>query len=151
MSEDNPFRVFVAHTFTEHTDYLRVFEYLESRDNFFYVNVSNPSAKPVGPDSEALKEELRKQINLAEILILPIAIFAKDPVLITFQMDAAKGMGKPVLGIKAFGDTIEMPKSVIKTADDIVEWNDRTIVDAIRRLARNENTLTYETIEFKLD
>jgi hypothetical protein len=151
MSESNPIRVFVAHVFAEYTDYLRVFEYLESRPNFFYLNCSNTGAKPAGPDSEAVKEALRRQIQLAEIVILPVALFARNPVLVTFQMDCAKGLKKPVLAIKSFGDTIAIQKSVLEKADEIVDWNDRAITDAIRRLARHEQTGQWDVIEFKLD
>lgn len=151
MSESNPIRVYVAHVFAEYTDYLRVFEYLESRPNFFYLNCSKPNAQPAGQDSESLKEELRNQIRLAEVLILPVTIFAKNPVLVTFQMDCAKGLKKPILAIKSFGDTMAIQKSVLEKADDIVDWNERTIADAIRRLARHEATAQWETIDFKLD
>lgn len=151
MSESNPIRVFVAHTFAEYPDYLRVFEYLESRPNFFYVNCSHPNARPTGPDSEAIRDELRRQIEMAEIVLLPVSLFARNPVLVTFQMNCAKRLKKPLLAIKSFGDTIAIQKSVLDSADDIVDWNDRTITDAIRRLARHESTGQWDVIEFKLD
>ena len=151
MSEGNPFRIFVAHVFSEHVDYLRVFEYLESRPNFFYVNVSKPGAAQPGGDYEALQAELERQVGPAEIVVVPISIFHKNPVLITFQINTAKRLGKPVLGIKSFGDTLEMPRSVLEKSDDIVDWNERAIVDAIRRLARHENTAQWEVIEFNPD
>jgi hypothetical protein len=37
VSESNPIRVFVTHAFQETDDYLRVFEFLESVDRFFYL------------------------------------------------------------------------------------------------------------------
>lgn len=151
MSESNPIRVFVAHAFTEHPDYVKVFEYLESRANFYYRNCSNPNAKPASTDSEAVKEELRRQIQLAEIVILPVTLYATNPVLVTFQIDAAKGLKKPVLAIKAFGETVAVKKSVLDKADDIVDWNNRTIAEAIKRLARNDRSGEWEVIEFKLD
>jgi hypothetical protein len=141
MSESNPIRVFVAHVFAEYQDYLQVFEYLESRPNFYYVNCSNPAARPAGPDSEAIKE----------IVVLPVALFARNPVLVTFQMDCAKGLKKPVLAVKSFGDTVAIQKSVLDKADEIVDWNDRAITDAIRRLARHEQTGQWDVIEFTLD
>jgi hypothetical protein len=151
MSESNPIRVFVAHAFTEHTDYLRVFEYLESRPNFYYHNCSNPNARPASNDSEVIKEELRRQLQLAEIVILPVTIFATNPVLVTFQIDAAKGLKKPVLAIKAFGETVAIQKSVLDKADDVADWNNRTITEAIKRLARHDNSGQWEVIDFKLD
>ena len=46
MSEKNPIRVFVTHTFAESDDYMRVFEFLESVDRFFYINVAKPENVP---------------------------------------------------------------------------------------------------------
>lgn len=91
MSESNPIRVFVVHTFSEHPDYVRVFEYLESRPNFYYHNCSNPAASPASGDSEAIKSELRRQIELAEIVILPVTLFTTNPVLVTFQGRRGEG------------------------------------------------------------
>ncbi len=151
MSESNPIRIFVVHAFTEHPDYLKVFEYLESRPNFFYRNCSNPGAKPASNDSDQVKEELRRQIQLAEIVVLPVTLFALNPVLITFQVDAAKGLKKPVLAIKSFGETVAIKKSLLDKADDIVDWNNRAITEAIKRLARQDSSGEWEVIEFKLD
>ena len=151
MSESNPIRVFVIHAFTEHADYLRIFEYLESRPNFYYKNCSNPGAKLTSQDSDVVKEELRRQIQLAEIVILPVSVFGTNPVLVTFQIDAAKGMKKPVLAVKAFGDTFAIKKSVLDKADDIVDWNDRAIIEAVKRLARQDSSGQWEVIDFKLD
>lgn len=150
MSEANPIRIFVVHVFGEHPDYLRVFEYLEARDNFYYQNCSNPAAQP-GADGEAVKEELRRQIQLAEIVILPVALFTTNPVLVTFQVDAAKGLKKPVLAVKSFGETMAIKKSLLDKADDTVDWNDRSMTEAIKRLARNDTSGQWEVIEFKLD
>lgn len=151
MSESNPIRVFVVHTFSEHPDYLRVFEYLESRPNFYYQNCSRPAAKPASGGGEGVQEELRRQIQQAEIVVFPVTLFGTNPVLVTFEVDVAKGMKKPVLAVKSFGDTVAIKKSLLDKADDIVDWNDRTITEAIKRLARNDRSGEWEVIEFKLD
>ena len=68
ISQQNPARVFVSHAFAQADDYDRVFEYLESVHNFYYRNCSNPELRVT--DREAMKEELRKQISFAEIVIV---------------------------------------------------------------------------------
>lgn len=151
MSEKDPFRVFVVHLFQENEDYRRVFEYLESRDNFFYVNYSNPENMPTSGGSEAIKEELRNQIKEAEVVILPLAIHGINPGLVGFQLDFAQASNKPILGIQAFGGTVAVDKAVIERCDDVIEWNERTIISGIKRLARNEDTAQWETIDFNLD
>ncbi len=151
MSEKNPFRIFVSHAFAEDEDYARVFEYFESRDRFFYQNCSNPDNVPAGGGMEGLKEELLKQIKAAEVMVLPVAMHRKHTTLINYQMDAAKANQVPILGIKEFGGNAVDPPEVEKFAEQIVEWNDRIIAEAILLLARQEETVQWDVVEFTLD
>ncbi|MEM6819674.1 MAG: TIR domain-containing protein [Pseudomonadota bacterium] len=147
MSEHNPIRVFVSHLFTADADYLRVFEYLESVDRFYYINVSEPDIKPVG-GMEAYKDELRRQINESEVIVLLMPIWKEKRDWAEFQINAAKAMGKPILLIHAFGRTTVTPGDLSERADDTVDWNEREMVDALKRLARNEDTQRWEVIDF---
>lgn len=151
MSEDNPYRIFVTHLFQANEDYQRVFEYLESRDNFFYVNSSNLDSMPESGGAEGIKEELREQIKPAEVVIMPIAIFELNPDLVRFQMDVAQAFKKPLLAVKAFGETVALNKEILDRCDDIVDWNDRALINAIKKLGRGEDTAQWEVIEFTLD
>jgi len=151
VSENDPFRVFVTHVFQENEDYQRVFEYLESRDNFFYKNLSDPENMPSGGGNETVKEELRNQIKDAEVVILPLAISEINPDLVGFQLDFAQASNKPILGIQSFGGTVAIDKAILERCSDVIEWNERTIISAIKRLARNEETAQWETIDFNLD
>lgn len=151
MSEKDPIRVFVSHLFEADADYLRVFEYMESRDRFFYLNTANPDDLPTEPGSDPMKATLLAQIQRAEIIVLPVATFERNTDLVRYQMDAAQANKIPILAVRSFGGTVAIPKEVLDRADDLVEWNDRVITDAVRRLARNEDTAQWEVIEFDLD
>jgi hypothetical protein len=150
MTDQPPIRIFVCHLFARHADYLRVFEYLECVEKFAYLNQSNPDNVP-GGGREGLKDELRSQIRDAEILILPLSIYAENKELVTFQLDVAGAFNKPVMAIKAFGDTLMLKRDLAERLGQVVDWNERAIVDAIRRLARHEDTARWEVIEFTLD
>lgn len=150
MSDASPIRVFVSHLFEKHPDYLRVFEYLESREKFHYLNVSNPDTVP-GSGKEALKDELRSQIKASEVMVLPVSIYDLNRDLVTFQMDCAGAFNKPIIGVKSFGGTVIIQKIILERAADVVEWNARSLVDAIRQHARHENTARWDIVEFKLD
>ena len=150
MSEKNPIRIFVTHTFADHPDYHRVFEYLESAPNFFYRNCSAPHHPPAGGGKEALKEELRTQIKAAEVVVVLSSLYAEHKSWITYQMDAAQAMDRPLLALSAFGSDAKLPDEIAKRTPEVVEWNQREIVDAVRRLARHENTARWDTIEFKM-
>ena len=150
MSEKNPIRVFMMHTFSEHPDYHRFFEYLESSENFFYINCSAPDNVPTGGDKEALKDELRNQIDTAEVVVVPSAMFAENRDWITYQMDAAQAKDLPLVALEFFGGVGEVPDEIAERADETVGWNERMIVDAIRRQARHEETTRWETLEFEM-
>ena len=151
MSEDNPIRVFVAHNFHESDDYLRVFEFLESVERFFYLNVSKPENLPATGGMDAIKQELINQIKECEAMIMPATFFLEKSDLARFELDAAGANEKPIIAIRAFGGMIDMPKELAERAHETVEWNDREIVDALKRQARLEDTSRWETIEFTLD
>jgi hypothetical protein len=150
ISQQNPVKVFVAHGFQPDEDYLRVFEYLESSKNFFYFNCSAPDYRG-SMTGEAPKNELRRQISLAEVIIIPSSLFAKYHDLVNFEVNCAKGLEKPVIVLEAFGVKEKIPVQLEALGDEIVDWNERTLVDAIRRQARHEETTRWDTVEFKLD
>ena len=150
ISQQNPVRVFVAHAFQPNADYLRVFEYLESSHNFYYRNCSDPDRQVVS-DSDNGKEELRKQIALAEIVIVPAALYGQHRETIDFILNCAKGLDKPVLVIEHFGVKEKLAVQLEALSDEILEWNERSIADAIRRQARHEDTSRWDVVELKLD
>jgi hypothetical protein len=150
MSEKNPIRVFVTHTFTDDPDYHRVFEYLESSPNFFYVNCSAPDRAPASGGKEAIKDELRTQIKSAEVVIVLSSMYAANRDWIEYQMDAAQAFERPLVALEPFGGVEKMPEQVRGRADERVEWNERLIVDALRRQARHEETTRWDVIEFEM-
>jgi hypothetical protein len=150
VSQQNPIRLFVSHAWQADDDYQRVFEYLESSRNFFYVNYSTPDKPPSG-DKEAQKEDLRKQISPAEAVIILSSMHRRHSDLIEFQAHYAKACDKPVILLVSFGSTSAISKTLQGLADEVVNWDERGLVDAIKRQARHEETTRWDTIEFKLD
>jgi len=151
MSQQNPIRVFVTHHWQDADDYSRVFEYLESARNFFYRNTSTPDKPPAAGNTEAIREDLRKQINAAEIVIALASIYTANPDQTIFQMNYGQSQKKPVLLLPPFGSRQELPKLLRDRADESGQWDERALVDGIRRLARQEATARYDTIEFNPD
>jgi hypothetical protein len=150
MSQANPIRLFVTHLWEDSDDYLRVFEYLESSRNFFYRNTSKPELRPDG-DKEAQKEALRKQIAPVEVVVALSSLYAVSQDMLTFQLLYAQASQKPVVLMKPFGSQAPVPKVLADLADEVVDWDERALVDAIKRQARHEDTTRWDTIEFKMD
>jgi hypothetical protein len=151
MSQANPIRLFVTHLWDNSDDYLRVFEYLESSRNFFYRNSSKPESRPEGGDKEAQKEEWRRQITPVEVVIGLTSLYQESQDLLTFQLLYAQASQKPVVLMKPFGSQQPIPKALADLADEVVDWDERALVDAIKRQARHEDTTRWDTIEFRME
>lgn len=148
MSEKNPVRVYVTHCFAESDDYLRVFEFLESIDNFFYLNCAKPENVPVKGGLEAIKDEFILQIKECEAVVVLASLYMEKPDLTRFQIDVAEANNKPTIAIRPFGGIAETPKDLAERVKENVEWNEREIVDALKKQARNEDTSRWEVIDF---
>src|SRR5690349_15388653 len=151
MSQNNPIRLFVTHAWDTSDEYLRIFEYLESARNFFYKNLSAPDNAPKSGGKEADREELRRQIAQAECVIGLPGMYRQDSELFLFQLTFAKASDKPVILMRPFGANAVLPKQITDFSDQIVEWDGRALVDAIKAQARHQETNRWDTIEFKLD
>jgi hypothetical protein len=148
VSENNPIRVFVSHLFREDADYLRIFEFLESVDRFFYLNVSKPENIPQTGGLEAIKDEFIAQIKLSEAAIVLPEHYAENKDLVTYQMDVADANDKPIITVRPFGGLNETPADLLDRAKEEIKWDNREIADALRRQARHEDTARWDVIDF---
>lgn len=148
MSEKNPIRIFVTHLFEENDDYLRVFEFLESMERFFYLNVSKPENMPAQGGLEAIKDELIQEIKASEALIVLPSVFERQPDLVTYMMDVADANGIGMMAIRPYGGVSETPADIAGRVQEHIEWNNRELVDALTRIARGEDTARWEVIDF---
>ena len=148
MSENNPMRVFVTHVFEESDDYLRVFEFLESVDRFYYINVSKPENIPTEGGLDAIKTELIQQIKAAEAVVIVADVYEKESDLVNYMMDVAEANNIRMIAIQPYGGLTESAPMVVERVKENVEWNAREMVDAIRRQARGEDTARWEVIDF---
>ena len=151
MTENNPIRLFVTHLYAPDEAYFRVFEYLESQPNFYYKNLATPEKPPRTKEKEAIREDLRRQITEAEVVVLLSALYVLDPVMVEFQGLYAQSCDKPLIVMEPFGTDMKVPDKLREMADEVLGWNGRDMADAIRRQARHEDTKRWDVIEFKLD
>lgn len=148
MSEKNPIRVFVTHAFAESDDYLRVFEFLESVDRFYYLNMSKPENIPSEGGLEAIKDELIQQIKASEVVVIVSDVYELKTDLVSYMMDVAEANNIGMIAIRPFGGVAETAPDVVARIAEHIEWNDRELVDAIKRQARGEDTARWEVIDF---
>ena len=148
MSENNPIRVFATHSFNESDDYLRIFEFLESVDRFYYLNVSKPENLPTTGDPQAIKDEVIRQVKSAEAMFVLASTWEANKDLVNFMLDVAEANNVGMIVIKPFGGVHETPPELVERCAEHIEWNDREMVDALKRQARGEDTARWEVIDF---
>jgi len=151
VSESNPIRVFVTHTFQQSEDYMRVFEFLESMERFFYTNCSKPENMPEMGYLDSIKEELIAQIKESEAMLVLASQYLEQNDLTRFQMDVADANNIAMIAIRPFGGRSELPPDLVSRVNEHIEWNEREIADSLKRQGRLEQTSRWETIEFTLD
>ena len=98
-----------------------------------------------------MREDLRRQISPVEGVIALSSLFDTHRELLVFQLLYSQANHKPVILMKPFGTGKEVPKEILDLANEVVDWDERALVDALRRQARHEETTRWDTIEFKLD
>lgn len=150
MSEGNPIRVYAVHGWQQDEDYARLFEYLESADKFYYRVLSDPNARSVQGDGVAARRTLISDaLKNTECVVCPAGTWERYNDWARFTVDTARSLDLPVIAIEHFG-----PKNIdvrLKGhAAETVGWDSRSIVDAIRREARHEDTTRFDVIEFDL-
>lgn len=129
------YQLFVSHAWHRSEDYNRVLEFLNSANNFSYKNFSVPETDPISAkSSQILSESIRRQIRPVTVVIILAGIYVSHSDWIQFEIDYAKSLGKPILGIKPWGQ-VNMPYAVTENSNEIVGWNGQSIVEAIRRLS----------------
>ena len=126
----------------------RVFEFLESVERFFYLNVSKPENMPEQGGLDALKDELIQQIKASEAVVVIADVYDRQPDLVNYMMDVAEANNIGIIALKPFGGMTETAPQVADRAREHIEWNDRELVDAIKRQGRGEDTARWEVIDF---
>jgi hypothetical protein len=139
-----------VHGWHQDEDYARLFEYLESADNFFYRALSDPGAQsPDGAGPAARRTLISEALKHAECVVCPAGTWDRFNDWARFTVDSARSLDIPVVAVEHFGPK-NMDVRLKGHAAEVVGWDSRSIVDAIRREARHEDTTRFDLIEFDL-
>ncbi len=130
------YRIFISHSWQYSERYNAMISLLNSAPYFRYSNYSVPEAKAFGPMAiYKMKEELRGQIRPVNCVIVLGGMWYNHSDWIRFEMDYAKELGKPILGVRPRGARV-MPLAVSAGADRVVNWSTNSIVQGIREICK---------------
>ena len=132
------YRLFISHAWKYGADYDNLVKLLNNANYFSYRNYSAPREKPLFPaGTPATNAEIRRLISQkiapSQITIVIAGMYTSYREWMQYEIDESVRMGKPILGIRPWGNTM-MPAYVSLYANETVGWNTDSIVSAIRRL-----------------
>ena len=103
---------------------------------------------PASGGLDAIKDEYIAQIKECEAVIVLATLYAEKTDLVKFQLDVAEANEKPTIAIRPFGGIADSPAELVERVNEHIEWNDREMADALKRLARLEDTSRWDVIDF---
>jgi hypothetical protein len=128
------YRLFISHAWQYSDGYNRAVSFLNAAPNFIWRNYSVPQTDPFGRMSrKGLEEEIRGQIRPVQCVVVLAGMYAAHSDWIQFEIDFARSLGKPILGIVPFGAE-RTPLAVSSAATKMVNWNSSSIVAGIREI-----------------
>jgi len=127
-------RLFISHSWSYSERYNAMVNLLKNRPYFTFSNYSVPETKAFGPmAANKMKDELRGQINPVNCVIIIGGMWANHSDWIKFEMDYAKSINKPILGVRPRGAQM-MPLAVSNASNMVVNWTADSIVAGIRAI-----------------
>jgi hypothetical protein len=99
MPQLYPYRIFISHAWAYNADYYRLEKMLNDPPNFYFHNYSVPKHDPFDRTAQ-LKSKLLNQINPTQVVLIIAGMYAAYSNWIQFEIDEAKRLKKPIIGIK---------------------------------------------------
>lgn len=127
--------VFISHSWTYDNDYKRIRGWLEQSPYFHFHDYSVPITKPLDTKGKSdLQKKLRDRIKVCSCVIIISGMYANYSEWIDYEIDTAIEYGKPIIGVRPWGN-LRTPLKIQNNATEMVGWNMKSVVDAIRKHA----------------
>lgn len=117
------YHLFISHNGEGDEEYLTFIQRLIEAPDFDWEDHGVPG--------ENSPQELRNQIEPAEIVVILTGLYSRHLELVKAQVDIAQELKKPVILIRPYGME-EVPGDLEEIADGVVGWNRVCIVESIQ-------------------
>lgn len=132
------YHLFISHSWTYSDQYKNLVNMLNQDRSFQYQNRSIPKDDPIHSGSDkALSEAICNHMESCGIVLVMAGVYASYSKWIDKEIKIAQSTWlnpKPILAIAPWGNE-KTSQKVKSSANEIVGWNTKSIVDAIQRLA----------------
>lgn len=127
--------LFLSHVWREeeNSEYYRLEKFLNDASNFKWRNYSVPEHDPLGTKTDRqLSQALDRQIRPINCFLVVSGMYVNYRKWIQKEIDIAIEYDKPIIGVIPWGQE-RVPVDVQDVADEMVGWQTKSIVSAIRK------------------
>ncbi len=128
------YHIFISHAWKHSDDYKRLVTTLRNSPCFpfhdYSINADKSLTSKRVPDNQ-IRQSLEEQIKHASVVLVLLGMYAAYHEWIQTEVDIAVSLGKPVIGIKPWGQE-RLPQEIVSKCNKIVGWNGPSIIDSIR-------------------
>lgn len=129
------YHILISHSWDYNNHYETISGWLNDTPYFLWTDYSVPITRPLTVSGvNELKQKIRNRISLCSCVIILSGMYVAYSDWIDFEIDTAVSMGKPIIGVKPWGQE-RIPTKVQDNADIMIGWNSASVVDAVRRYA----------------
>lgn len=132
------YHIFISHAWKYPDDYNRLVTTLRNSSCFscydYSINADKSLTSKRVSDYQIYKS-LEEQIKHASVVLVPLGMYAAYHDWIRAEVDIAVRLGKPVIGIKPWGQE-RLPQEIVSKCNKIVGWNGPSIIDSIRECVK---------------
>lgn len=129
------YHILISHSWDYSKQYETISGWLNATPYFLWTDYSVPITRPLSVSGvNDLKQKIRNRISLCSCVIILSGMYVAYSDWIDFEIDTAVAMGKPIIGVKPWGQE-RIPTKVQNNASILIGWNSASVVDAVRRYA----------------
>ena len=129
------YHIMISHSWDYNIHYETISGWLNATSYFSWTDYSVPITRPLTVTGiNDLKQRIRNRISLCSCVIILSGMYVAYSDWIDFEIDTAVSMGKPIIGVRPWGQE-RVPTKVQNNADIMVGWNSASIIDAVRTYA----------------
>lgn len=129
------YRLLISHSWSYPKHYSKIVEWLNNTSYFKWSNHSVSADDPFDTRTKKeLQEELTQQIQGCHAVIVVAGMYSAYSEWINYEIDEAIRMGKPIIGIKPWGNE-RIPWKIKNSSTALTGWNSTGLISAIRDVA----------------
>ena len=126
------YHLLISHSWNYSSHYETVCRWLNNTSYFNWKNYSVCCDNPLNTKTDReLKEKLTNRISLCSAVIVLAGMYTYYSKWIDFEINEAKRLGKPIIGVRPWGAE-RIPLKIQNNATIMVNWQSSSIIDAVR-------------------